>query len=186
MSRLLRWLVAPAALLVTSLLATAPAYARDGLQQCLDKAIDHNGEPPTCTQTANGTWVASWPDDQLGSGGGIPGTFVALVVLAIIAGIAITIWKVTTARTLARQSGMSPGLATTMTLLTDDGLDATYLAANLRGSQQAQTAPAAPPSPPAAPAPASGRLEELKGLLDRGLVTQAEYDARRQAIIDSV
>jgi hypothetical protein len=33
---------------------------------------------------------------------------------------------------------------------------------------------------------ASSRLTELKGLLDQGVVTQAEYDARRQAIIDSV
>jgi hypothetical protein len=30
------------------------------------------------------------------------------------------------------------------------------------------------------------RLAELTGLLEQGVVTQAEYDARRQAIIDSV
>jgi hypothetical protein len=30
------------------------------------------------------------------------------------------------------------------------------------------------------------RLAELKGLLDQGVLTQAEYDARRRAIIDSI
>ena len=38
---------------------------------------------------------------------------------------------------------MSPGLATQMTLLTDNGLDATYLAASLRPPQGAP----APPTP---------------------------------------
>jgi hypothetical protein len=147
----------------------------------------------------NGVWVASWPDDGgLGSGSGIPGAFVFLVVVGMIAGVAITIWKVSTARTLARQSGMDPGLATRMTLLTDDGLDATYLASSLRPHPQQAAEPvpqASQPSQPTRPAPsatpstdrtATSRLRELQGLLDQGLVTQAEYDRRRQAIIDSV
>jgi len=33
---------------------------------------------------------------------------------------------------------------------------------------------------------AAARLEELTRLLNQGLVTQAEYDERRKAIIDSV
>jgi hypothetical protein len=113
-----------------------------------------------------------------GSGGGIPGWFIAWAVFVVIVGIAGVVWRVSTAQKIAKRSGMDPGLATQMSLLTDDGLDATYLAANLRGSQNT-----------ADPAPAqttAERLEELKGLLDRGLVTQAEYDERRQAIIDSV
>lgn len=164
------------------MLVSAPSYAGSGLQRCLDKAIDHNGEPPTCTKV-NGTWVASWPDDGTGSGSGFAGVIGFLAVLAIVGGIGITIWKVSTARSLARESGMNPGVATGMTLLTDDGLAATYLAANLRGS----TAKPAPAPDLASTSPsATSRLEELKGLLDRGLVTQDEYDARRQAIIDSV
>ena len=173
-------LAAPALLLF----AAAPSYARDGLQKCLDQAADHNGEPPTCTQTANGAWVASWPDDGGlgGSGSGVPGAFVALFVLGLIAAVGLTLWKVTTAQKLARQSGMDPGLATRMTLLSDDGLDATYLASSLRQSPQ----PTAGSPPTASPPSATARLEELKGLLDRGLVTQVEYDERRKAIIDSV
>jgi hypothetical protein len=170
------------------LLAAAPSYAGGGLQKCLDQAGDHNGEPPTCTQTASGTWVASWPDDGGlgGSGGGVPGAFVALFVLGLIAAVGLTVWKVTTAQKLARQSGMDPGLATRMTLLSDDGLDATYLASSLRQSPQPTPAAPAGAPPTASPPSATSRLEELKGLLDRGLVTQVEYDERRKAIIDSV
>jgi hypothetical protein len=161
--------------------AVGPAYA-GGLQDCLDQAIDRNGEPPTCTKV-NGTWVASWPDETAGLGpsGGIPGAFVAFAVFGLLIAIAVTVWKVSTAQKLAKQSGMDPSLATQMTLLTDDGLDATYLAASLR-----QPAPPAA-SPTSAPPPsAAARLEELKRLLDQGLVTQAEYDERRKAIIDSL
>src|SRR3954469_16636053 len=169
-----------AALAAAGLMAAAgPSYAGDSFQDCINRAIDHNGEPPTCTKV-NGVWVASWPDD---STAGFGGTFAFLVVLALVAGIAITVWKVTTAQKLARQSGMDPGLATQMTLLTDDGLDATYLASSLRQ----QTPPPAPASPASTPPPAAAaRLAELKGLLDQGLVTQAEYDERRRAIIESV
>jgi hypothetical protein len=182
MSRLGRALTGVAAAPALVLLDVAPSYAGDGLQKCLDQAVDHNGEPPTCTQTAGGTWVASWPDDgALGGSGGIPGAFVLLFVLGLIAAVGITFWKVTTAQKLARRAGMDPGLATQMTLLTDDGLDATYLASSLR--QPAQSTPTPPAS---APPSATSRLEELKSLLDRGLVTQPEYDERRKAIIDSV
>jgi hypothetical protein len=157
----------------------APAYAGGSFQDCIDKAVDHNGEAPTCTKV-NGQWVASWPDDQASAG--IGGGFVFLVVIGLLAAVAITIWKVTTAQKLARQSGMDPGLATQMTLLSDDGLDATYLASSLRQPPADRPAPPAPVAPPAA----SARLEELKNLLDRGLITQDEYAERRKAIIDSV
>jgi hypothetical protein len=115
------------------------------------------------------------------SGGGIPGWFIGFGVLIVLVGIGSTIWRVTTAQKIAKQSGMDPGLATQMTLLTDDGLDATYLAANLRGGQATHQ-----PTQPSPSETTAERLEELKALLDRGLVTQAEYDERRRAIIDSV
>src|SRR4051794_35394493 len=98
-------------------------------------------------------------------GGGIPGWFVAWGVFVVVVGIVVTVWRVSTAQKLAKQSGMDPGLATQMTLLSDDGLDATYLAASLRG----QVAP--PPAEPANPTEASrttaARLEELQGLLQK-------------------
>ncbi|NYD42937.1 SHOCT domain-containing protein [Nocardioides panaciterrulae] len=156
--------------------ATA-AHARGGLQRCLDRAVNHGGVPPTCTKV-NGTWVASWPGEGA-SGSGATGAIVFLAVIGALVGLGVLAWKVSTARRLASQSGMDPNLATQMTLLTDDGLESTYLAANLRPAPQS----AAPsPSPP----PAAERLTELTALLDRGMITQAEYDESRRAIIGSV
>lgn len=155
MSHLGRGLRALTAAVTLCLLATGTSYADDG------------------------GFVAPDP------GGGIPGWFVGLFVLVAIIGIGTTIWRVTTAQKLAQRSGMDPGLATRMTLLSKDGLDATYLAASLRGDPHGADPVGAETSPTAVPATAA-RLEELKSLLDRGLVTQAEYDDRRQAIIDSV
>lgn len=82
---------------------------------------------------------------------------------------------------MARDSGMDEDDATAMTLLTDDGFEATYLASNLRP-------PAQPPATPSAPGQRSvaDRLRELQSLLDQGLVTQAEYDERRRALIEGV
>ncbi len=159
-------------------------HAGGGLQHCLDQAANHNGEPPTCTQGPNGTWVASWPDDPSSSGFG--GGFVLLVVLVVAVGIAITVWKVSTARRLATESGMSPGQATEKTLLTDNGLDATYLAANLRPRAETPATPMAAPDPAAASKSAAERLTELASLRDQGMITQAEYDERRASIIDAI
>jgi hypothetical protein len=168
-----------AAFFVLVLSPAASAYAGDGLQHCLDKAADHDGDLPTCTEV-NGKWVASWPDDGLGGGGS--GGIVLLFVLGALIAIALVVWKVSTARKLAAQSGMDPGLATQMTLLTENGLDATYLAASLRKPVPDATTPTSA----SASTPAAGRLAELKSLLDTGLITQEEFDKRRLAIIDAV
>lgn len=143
------------------------------------------GELPTCTQVGeDGKWVVSWPeegpDEEMfdnGSGTGIPGWFIAVGLLGVASAVGITIWKVSTARTLATRSGMDPGLATQMTLLTENGLDATYLASSLREPAAGQAARVSS---------AADRLTELKGLLEQGLINQAEFDQRRRAIIDSV
>jgi hypothetical protein len=160
MSRLGRFASAVAlATLAVPLLAAGPSYAARGGPH---PAFDGGADP----------------------GGGIPGWFVGLFFLMFAVGIGLTVWKVTTAQRLAKQGGLDPGLATQVALLTDNGLDATYLASSLR--QPDLTAPAATPAAPGPARDVSARLAELKGLLDQGAVTQAEYDARRQAIIDSV
>lgn len=130
-----------------------------------------------CTEV-NGKWVASWPEDAPGGGGA--GGFAFVFVLAALIGVAILIWRVSTARRLAAESGMDQGLATQMTLLTDAGLEATYLAANLRGQADATA------EVPAEQATTAKRLAELKELLDGGLISRAEYDGQRRAIIDAV
>ena len=140
------------------------------------------GQPSSCTYV-NGQWHRSWEDDGFGAGSGdpgVPGSFVALFVLALIGGIAFTAWKVSTARRMARDSGMSESDATAMTLLSDEGFEATYLASNLRG----QTTPPTTPQP--GTRSTAERLRELQALLEQGLITPDEYAARRQALIDGV
>ena len=114
------------------------------------------------------------------SDSGIPDAFVVLFVLAFIAAIGTAIWRVSLARQMARDSGMDPGRATAMTLLSDDGLDATYLASNLRGPADGGAASV----PPARTT--ESRLLELQELRDQGLVTYEEYEQRRAAILDSL
>jgi hypothetical protein len=60
-----------------------------------------------------------------------------------------------------------------------DGFEATYLAANLRGQ-------ATPTAPPAGGKGTAERLRELRQLLDEGLITQEQYDARRRVVIGEV
>jgi hypothetical protein len=142
------------------------------------------GELPTCTYV-DGTWHRSYEGDQLGMGSGgpgIPGAFVALFVLAVLASVAFTVWKVSTARRMARDSGMDQGDATAMTLLSDEGFEATYLASSLRG----QMTPPPDPTPQPGTRSTAERLRELQTLLEQGLISQDEYAARRQALIDGV
>lgn len=106
------------------------------------------------------------------------------VIIGVLATIGLLIWRVQTAQKLASQSGLDPGIATQMALLTDDGLDATYLAASLR--QPPMTVSGTPVTPGPAKAAAAQRLGELKSLLDQGLVTPDEYEQRRRAVIDTI
>ncbi len=135
-----------------------------------------NGDLPTCTYV-DGQWHRSYETGP-GTMDGATSGFAVFFVIALIAGIGFTVWRVSTARRMARDSGMNVGDATAMTLLSDDGFEATYLASNLR-----------PQTPTPAPVPVLGtadRLRELQSLLDQGLITQAEYDERRRAIVDGL
>lgn len=126
------------------------------------------------------TASASTPTlSRVGDGSGIPAGFFVLWVLALLVGIGTFIWRISMARSMARRSGMDVNEATAMSVLTDDGVEATYLASNLRPAATAS-------APPPVPRSAAERLQELQQLRDRGLVTDEEYAARRAAIIDSV
>jgi membrane protease subunit (stomatin/prohibitin family) len=55
---------------------------------------------------------------------------------------------------------------------------------NQMAADQAQQYQAAPPAAPAAPAEDGvAKLNELKQLLDSGVLTQAEFDAQKQKIL---
>lgn len=140
--------------------------------------VNSQGELPDCVQNADGTWRAVYPHsaDPSAAGSGIAGLFV----LALILGLAFTIWKVSTARRMARESGMDVGDATAMALLTDNGFESTYLASNLRTSAKEQ-----PPAPEVR-ASTSDRLEELRGLHERGLITDNEHAEARRKILDGL
>lgn len=134
-----------------------------------------NGDLPTCTWDG-ARWTRSY--DSAGAEGGLPGGFAALMVLALLVGLAVTVWRVSTARQLAKRAGMDAGQATALTLLEDDGLEATYLAANLRDRTPQPRGPAVRTT--------EERLRELDRLRGQGLVTSEEYDERRRAILDSL
>jgi hypothetical protein len=106
---------------------------------------------------------------------GFSSFFAFFAVLVVVVGIVGTFWKVSTARRLAEQSGMDPNDATAMTLLTDNGLEATYVASQVR---QGTSRPAG--------VPAAERLRELEELRKQGLITAAEYAERREVIVKSL
>ncbi|NPC97524.1 SHOCT domain-containing protein [Nocardioides sp. zg-DK7169] len=137
--------------------------------------------PSSCAEDGTVIW-----DGEMGAdiGTGIPAAFVILFVLVAALGIAATMWRVSAARRMARESGLDEGDAATMALLSEDGLGATYLASSLR----ARRPPADPDARTAAGSarPVAERLRELTSLRDQGLITEDEHAARRRAIIDEV
>jgi hypothetical protein len=170
--------------------AAAPASAASGGPNPPPKCfVAKNLDLPTCTYDGHG-WTVSYPSDSGfgdpggdgGGGGGIPSGLVALFVLVPLIGIGVTIWRVSMARKMAQDAGMDPNQATAVTLLGNDGLDAAYLAANLR-HQQTSVSPVAAAPPQRS---ASERLAELQQLKDHGQITAEEYDTRRTAIVESV
>jgi hypothetical protein len=178
-------------MLSPSLVLSGTSPVSPTLQECIDQAATHGGEPPTCTEVEGG-YVASWPGGfdggtMSGEGGGDFGAlFGFAIVMALLIGVVTVAWKISTARRLAAASGMDPAVATQMAVFTDDGLEATYLASNLRRSSDAASGP--DPQSDTAPVVATvrERLAELKSLLDDGSITLAEHDERRRAILDSL
>ncbi|BEP12516.1 hypothetical protein acdb102_08270 [Acidothermaceae bacterium B102] len=86
------------------------------------------------------------------------------------------IWRSSVARRIAERNGLDPRDASAVALLNDNGLAAAYVRSGMSGAR-----------PPAAPArtPAQ-RLADLDALHAAGTVTDEEYAAARQRIIDSI
>jgi hypothetical protein len=148
---------------------------------------DASSDPTDCTNVVPGT-TADCPDYST------PGVdsnplhwFVPLMVIAGIAGIGTTVWRVRTARALAEDAGMDPGRATAITLLGNDGLDAAYIASAVHAAHQRGMDPRQRPDLPIPrPTSAEDRLRELQRLHEQGLVTDEEYTHRRSAIVDTL
>jgi hypothetical protein len=165
-------LVALCAALVAGSATLAGAQAKPPAK-CFESGPNY--ELPTCTQDGKGGWTVSYTDGALGEPDRDegPNGFAALMVLVLAGGIGFTVWKVWMARRMAAEAGMDPGRATAVTLLSDDGLDATYIATSLGARQPASRT-------------AAERLRELQRLREDGLVSADEYDARRRAIVDAL
>ncbi|WGL52784.1 SHOCT domain-containing protein [Nocardioides sp. BP30] len=137
-----------------------------------DGGDDLCGQDPNCSVE---------PGSSFDTGIGIPAWFVTIALLMVCVGISLAVYRVYTARELARKAGLDQNAAGAMALLDQSGLTAAYLASSMR------TPPGtAVPAPTSAPRPAAERLAELQQLKESGAITEDEYAARRQAIIDSV
>jgi putative oligomerization/nucleic acid binding protein len=113
------------------------------------------------------------------SGPGIPGWFIALAILIGVLSVGTWVWRISVARQIAEDAGLDPDRATAVTMLSKDGVDATYLASAL-----ASRSPA--PAPVQHPKSPEDRLRELQALKDKGLVSDDEYEAQRQHILGSI
>lgn len=108
----------------------------------------------------------------------IPGWFVGLFVVFFVVGVGITVWKVSESRRMAREAGMDEDRAAAVTLLSEDGFEANYLASALRSGNAATPDPDEPD--------AATRLATIEELRRQGLITEEEYSERRAAIIESI
>lgn len=111
---------------------------------------------------------------------GFPGWFVAFFVFVVVLGVGLTIWKVLESRKMAGEAGIDEDRAAAVTLLSEDGFEANYLASTLRSGNRLYDAP------PDDGADVAGRLEKLEDLRRQGTITEDEYAAQRAEIIKSV
>jgi hypothetical protein len=144
---------------------------------CFD--VNDAGQPSSCVW--NGTaWHKTYEGGTDGTG--VPGSFGAMFVLVLLVGVAMFAWRISLARRVARDTGLDPDQATELAILGDHGLEAGYLAGQLRR----QPTPGHAEPAVAAPRSVETRLRELEQLRAQGLVTPEEHDARRRAILDTL
>jgi hypothetical protein len=115
-------------------------------------------------------------------GPGIPGWFVALLVIGPVIGIGSWLMRMSIASRMAQRAGLNPNDAAVTTALSADGLAATYIATSLH---QHEASPAAA-QPSTAPASTEARLRELERLHGQGLVNETEYAAQRKRILNNL
>lgn len=103
-----------------------------------------NDDLPTCTSSDGKNWAVNYPARMQQQ------QATAFIVLALLIGIAVTVAIVVFMRRQARNAGLDPNTATAVTLLTNPGVSAIYLASNLQPNR-VETAPEEDPQQ-AAPA----------------------------------
>lgn len=145
------------------------------------------GELPTCT--FDGTeWHRSYDGvglDGAGAGDGFESLMVLLLLLGVALAVGTAIWRTSTARRLARDSGLDEDEAARMALLTDSGLETTYLAAALRSRDETPGASTESEDPDDT-TDVAARLRRLDRLREEELVSAEEWAERRRAILDEL
>ena len=137
-----------------------------------------NGDLPTCDSADGVNWTVDYPDATTG-GSGIPGAFVGVMVAVLMAGLIGTVFVVIWVRRAAREAGLDPDTATAVALLNNNAVSATYLASSVAKTRS--------PIPEASrPVPVSERLATLQDLVEKGVISKAEYEKRRSAILDTI
>jgi hypothetical protein len=117
--------------------------------------------------------VESWMLAAAADGSGASSVAVAVGFVVLAAGLGVSWYRVSAARRAAREAGLDPNAATRRALTGKDVPE--------------PDPPTVRPHPePPLRDDAAARLTELRSLLDHGLISQAEYDERRRAIIDSI
>ena len=109
-------------------------------------------------------------------GPGIPPGVIAIFVIFGLIAVGGLIFRISLASRMAQRANLDPGEAALTTALSQDGLAATYVAANL--ADRAQRG--------AAVATTEQRLRELENLHGQGLVNDAEYAEQRQRILGAI
>ncbi|MEI5675758.1 MULTISPECIES: hypothetical protein [unclassified Nocardioides] len=142
---------------------------------------NESGELPTCSYYG-GEWHRSFENSGDPSDGF--GGFVALIIiLGLIVAAGTAYWRVSTARAMARRSGLDEDEAARMALFTETGLETTYLASTMR---RREVEPAPAPAAAHDRDDVADRLRRLDRLRDEELVSNEEWAERRRAILDEL
>jgi hypothetical protein len=174
-----------------ALQTAAQAQPRDsGLRECFGDVITQEEAEMSCVKFEGGEWTPVSRPDGVSN---MFGTFVFF-------GILLSLVPAAAGAMLAKDAGLSPGAGFGIGLFGSWlGVIGMYLYGHSqrRGTSVVQigstaTAPGAGPAvgaeseTAAEPQAAAERLRTLKDLLDQGLITQAEYDERRRAAVESL
>jgi hypothetical protein len=185
--------------------ANAPAPQISPPPQCF---VEKDGALPLCTQESDGTWSVTYPtgggnlDDGTSSNNTKHTVGIVIVVVCVLGILAIAVWQWVLPRRRDRQLKDTPptvaGVAATQATVTayyPDGHTAAVTPPPRAPvlPPEAFAPPAAPPAPPNPDTPqqpmvteaAAAQIVALNTLLEQGQISRAEYDVRRQAIIDA-
>lgn len=164
--------------------ATAQGRGRDALTECFGPGpLSAEEAEMTCVQHGDGKWrPAGGTNVTVGSEEAVWGTFVFVALLFSLAPAFVGLSLASSAK-IPPVAGFLIGLFGSWV-----GLIALYLYGNWqsRSSTAVGTGAAVERAAPSGTSSAADRLRTLKNLLDQGLITQEEYDARRRATVESL